>query len=242
LPLPREPSEKRRLFDRLASVREVVFGMQDGVLTTAGVLAGLSGAVSNHSQVILAAIAATAAGALSMGVGAYLGTSAETEVLRSELERTRREAAERPYIMQEALLRQLEREGLAREASYRVVELLSSSPELLIATTEEKVFGLGGALLGNALLDGIVMGVAFIAGALIPLLPYIVITTPRIALGTALCATALALFGVGYFEGWLAHREQRWRSGARFLLIALGAAAVGYVIGLAISPLGGAAG
>ena len=153
-----------------------------------------------------------------------------------------REAAERPYIMQEALLRQLEREGLAREASYRVVELLSSSPELLIATTEEKVFGLGGALLGNALLDGIVMGVAFIAGALIPLLPYIVITTPRIALGTALCATALALFGVGYFEGWLAHRVDRWRSGMRFLAIAMSAAAAGYLIGLAISPLGATAG
>ncbi len=76
-----DPAEKRRLFEKLSSVREVVFGMQDGVLTTAGVLCGLSGAVSDHSQVILAALASTAAGALSMGAGAYLGTRAEAEVM-----------------------------------------------------------------------------------------------------------------------------------------------------------------
>jgi vacuolar iron transporter family protein len=240
--LPPDPSATRRLFERLASIREIVFGMQDGVLTTAGVLAGLSGAVSNHSQVILAALASTAAGALSMAAGAYLGTRAETEVLRSELERTRREAARQPYVMQEALLGELEQQGLDREAAYRVVKLLSSSPQLLLATAEEKVFGLGGAMLGNAVLDGVVMGIAFVAGALIPLLPYVFIATPRTGLIVALGATALALFGVGYFEGWLAHRERRWRSGLRFLAIAMGAAAVGYVIGLAISPLGATAG
>jgi len=59
-----KPEENRRTFERLANIREIVFGVQDGVLTTAGVLAGLSGAVSVRSQVILAALAATVAGAL----------------------------------------------------------------------------------------------------------------------------------------------------------------------------------
>src|SRR6202158_6427106 len=95
---------------------------------------------------------------------------------------------------------------------------------------------------GNPALDGIVMGFAFLVGALIPLLPYMLITTQRYDLGSALVATALTLFGVGYFEGWLAHRSDRWRSGTRFLAIALIAAAAGYAIGLAISPLRGTAG
>jgi vacuolar iron transporter family protein len=236
------PSEKRRLFERLSSVREIVFGMQDGVLTTAGVLAGLSGAVNGHTEVLLAALASTAAGALSMGAGAYLGTRAETEVMRNEIERTRRDALRQPYVIQEALLDQLETEGLARESAYRVVKLLSNSPNLLLSTAEEKVYGLGGAMLGNAALDGLVMGLAFVAGALVPLVPYYLIASPKPALLSALCTTALALFGVGYFEGWLAHREQRWRSGLRFLAIAMGAAVIGYLVGLLISPLGGTAG
>jgi len=215
--------------------------MQDGVLTTAGVLAGLSGAVSSHSQVVLAALASTAAGALSMGAGAYLGTNAESEVLQSELARARSEIERQPYLAQEALLDQLEKEGLSREAGYRVVRLLSSSPQTLLSTAEVKIFGLSRSMLANATVDGLVMGVAFAVGALFPLLPYIFISSTRPALVAALAATAVVLFGVGYFEGWLARRT-RWRSGLRFLLIALGAAAVGYLIGLAISPLGGTAG
>lgn len=214
--------------------------MQDGVLTTAGVLAGLSGAVANHSQVVLAALASTAAGALSMGAGAYLGTNAESEVLQSELARARTDIERQPYLAQEALFDQLEKEGLSRDAGYRVVRLLSSSPQTLISTAEQKIFGLNRSMLANAAVDGLVMGVAFAMGALIPLLPYIFISSTRPALVAALAATAVALFGVGYFEGWLARRT-RWRSGLRFLLIAL-AAAVGYLIGLAISPLGGTAG
>ncbi len=219
-----------------------MFGVQDGVLTTAGVLCGLSGAVSQHSQVALAALASTAAGALSMGAGAYLGTRAETEVLRAELELVRADAAAKPYTVQEGLLDELCKEGLSREGAYRIVRLLSSSPKALTSTAEAKMFGLSGAMIGRPALDGIVMGIAFLAGALVPLLPYMLIAVPRYDLGGALVATALTLFGVGYFEGWLAHRDDRWRSGVRFLAIAMSAAAVGYLIGLAISPLGATAG
>jgi len=237
-----DPAEKKRLFERLSSVREIVFGVQDGALTTAGVLCGLSGAVSQHSQVALAALASTAAGALSMAAGAYLGTRAETEVLRAELARVRVDAAAQPYTVQEGLLDELCKEGLSREAAYRVVRLLSAAPKALASTAEAKMFGLSGPTLGRPALDGVVMGVAFLVGALVPLLPYLLITVPRYDLGGALAATALTLFGVGYFEGWLAHRNDRWRSGVRFLAIAMSAAAVGYLIGLAISPLGATAG
>jgi len=236
------PAEKRQLFERLSSVREIVFGVQDGVLTTAGVLCGLSGAVSQHSQVALAALASTAAGALSMAAGAYLGTRAETEVLRAELDLVRAEAAAKPYTVQEGLLDELCKEGLTREAGYRIVRLLSTAPQALSSTAEAKMFGLSGPMLGRPAIDGVVMGIAFLVGALVPLLPYMLIPVQRYDLGSALVATALTLFGVGYFEGWLAHRNDRWRSGVRFLAIAMSAAAAGYMIGLAISPLGATAG
>jgi vacuolar iron transporter family protein len=237
-----DPAEKRQLFERLSSIREIVFGVQDGVLTTAGVLCGLSGAVSQHSQVALAALASTAAGALSMAAGAYLGARAETEVLRAELDIVRADAVEKPYTVQEGLLDELCKEGLNREAAFRIVRLLSTSPKALESTAEAKMFGFSGPTLGKPALDGVVMGVAFLVGALVPLLPYMLITIQRYDLGGALVATAFTLFGVGYFEGWLAYRVDRWRSGMRFLAIAMTAAAAGYAIGLAISPLGATAG
>ena len=212
-----KPEDKRRTFERLGNVREIVFGIQDGVLTTAGVLAGLSGAVSNRAQVILAALASTAAGALSMGAGAYLGTRAETQVLRNELKRVRRESERQPYLVQEELLAALAREGLSREAGYRVVQLLSRVPAALFSTAEQKLYGLSDAAFGNAIVDGLLMGVAFLAGALV-------------------------LFAVGYiFEGLLAGERSPAVAGLRFLAIALSAAAIGYVIGLLIAPIGASA-
>jgi vacuolar iron transporter family protein len=236
-----KPEEQRRTFERLANVREIVFGVQDGVLTTAGVLAGLSGAVSGRAQIILAALASTAAGALSMGAGAYLGTRAETEVIRTELRRAREQAKSQPYIVQEELLNQLAKEGLSREAGYRVVRLLSSAPQALYSTAEEKIFGLTGGSFGNPIVDGLLMGIAFLVGAVVPLLPFVLFPSVRGGLLAGLATTALVLFAVGYtVEGRLAGNRYPSVAGARFLAIALGAAAVGYVIGLAISPLGAA--
>jgi vacuolar iron transporter family protein len=233
------PEENRRTFERLANIREIVFGVQDGVLTTAGVLAGLSGAVSVRSQVILAALASTVAGALSMGAGAYLGTHAESAVLRSELDRVRRESEGQPYVVQESLLDALAREGLSREVGYRVVKLLSSSPNALYSTAEEKIYGMAGATFGNAITDGLLMGVAFLIGALVPLLPFILIASVRTGLIAGMATTAVVLFAVGYiFEGRLSGERRPALAGLRFLAIALSAATIGYLIGLLIAPIG----
>jgi vacuolar iron transporter family protein len=231
-------TERRQRFERLSNIREVVFGMQDGILTTAGILFGLAGALPHRYEVILTALASTAAGSISMGAGAYLGTSAEIAVLRGELDRAREAASDQPYLVQESLLNQLAKEGLSREAGYRVVKLLSQSPEALARTTEQKVFGVSLNLSARPLLDGVVMGAAFVVGALVPLLPYLAIANTRGGLAAALASTAVALFGIGYFTGWLAERS-RWRAGTHFLLVAIGAALAGFVLGKLIGAFGG---
>ena len=225
-----DPAEKKQLFERLSSVREIVFGVQDGVLTTAGVLCGLSGAVSQHSQVALAALASTAAGALSMAAGAYLGGRAETEVLRAELELVRAEAAAKPYTVQEGLLDELCKEGLDREAGYRIVRLLSTAPKALESTAEAKMFGLGGSMLGTPAIDGVVMGIAFLVGALIPLLPYL--------LGASNLAAALGLAAVAAFVGGglVARLTDRpfLRGALRQLILGAAAAGITFLIGSAV--------
>jgi hypothetical protein len=65
-----------------------------------------------------------------MGAGAYLGTKAEAEVLHTEIKRTREEIVEEPYVVQENLLEALAKEGLSREAGYRIVKLLSWAPKV----------------------------------------------------------------------------------------------------------------
>jgi VIT1/CCC1 family predicted Fe2+/Mn2+ transporter len=83
------------------------------------------------------------------------------------------------------------------------------------------------------------MGIAFLVGALVPLLPFVLIDSVRTGLIAGLAATAAVLFAVGYFvEGRLSGQRYPSLAGARFLIIAMGAAVIGYLVGLAISPLG----
>ena len=64
-------------------------------------------------------------------------------MLEGELNRARDAVVHEPYLIQENLLDQLGKEGLSREAGYRVVKLLSTAPEALTRTAEEKVYGIG---------------------------------------------------------------------------------------------------
>ena len=82
------------------------------------------------------------------------------------------------------------------------------------------------------------MGMAFVIGALVPLLPFVLVSSTNTGLIGAVVATAAALFAVGYFEGWLADRT-RWVSGLHFLSIALGAAVAGFALGKLIAWFSG---
>ena len=122
-----------------------------------------------------------------------------------------------------------------------MVRLLSTAPRALAATAEQKIYRVAAAAMGSPVADGLTMGLALLVGAVVPLLPYILIASGWAGLIAAVEATALVLFAVGYFVGWMADARQRWLSGLHFLIVAVSAAVIGYLIGLAIAPIGGTA-
>jgi vacuolar iron transporter family protein len=80
-----------------------------------------------------------------------------------------------------------------------------------------------------------VMGLSFVVGAIIPLFPYLILTGIE-ALYLSVFLAAMTLLGVGVFKGHLASKSLVF-SGMEFCLIAVGAAVVGYVIGLVVQYL-----
>ncbi|MBV8148019.1 MAG: VIT1/CCC1 transporter family protein, partial [Candidatus Eremiobacteraeota bacterium] len=80
---PRIPdTQQRRTLERQRSIREIVFGVQDGILTTLGIITGVGVAEGERSAVFISGFLALLAGSLSMGVGEYLGRKSEREVIR----------------------------------------------------------------------------------------------------------------------------------------------------------------
>ena len=75
------------------------------------------------------------------------------------------------------------------------------------------------------------MGLSFIVGAIVPIVPFIALGA--IALYLSVFLSALTLFGVGAFKGRLAGQSLSV-SGGKFFIIAVTAAGLGYLIGLVV--------
>lgn len=227
-----EIRRKRELVERRASIREFVFGIQDGLISTVGLLAGVQGATENNLVVVITGVTSMFAGAVSMATGSYLSSTAQKQIFDKELAEAEALAASEPYIAAEGLLKALSEEGLKKEHSYRLVKLLSEERGVFLRTFQEKVFGLGAAELNRPLRAALVMGFSFVVGAAIPLLPYLLMSGMT-ALYVSITLAAMTLFSVGVFKGYLAARPLV-ASGVEFFFIAVGAALFGYFIGLVV--------
>src|SRR5256885_16288583 len=83
---------------RGATLRNFVFGTSDGLVTVLAFVAGVSASLSEQRLVLLAGISEMFAGALSMGVGAFLGTRAERDLYQAERAREEQEVRGMPHL------------------------------------------------------------------------------------------------------------------------------------------------
>ena len=131
--------QKKQFIESRARIREFVFGIQDGLISTVGLLAGIQGATENTLVVIIAGLTAMFSGAISMAAGSYLSSLAQKEIFDKELREAEKLAEREPYMAAEGLLRALGEEGLSKEQSYRMVKVLSQERNVFMRTFQEKV-------------------------------------------------------------------------------------------------------
>jgi VIT1/CCC1 family predicted Fe2+/Mn2+ transporter len=226
---PGELGAQKRALERKIRAREFVFGIQDGLLSTVGLLSGVSAATGDRAVVLLTGIAAAITGGVSMATGSYLAARTEKDIFDKELLDQERLATAQPYLAQEALLDSLVAEGLDRPSAYRVVQIFSRHRDLLLRTVQEKVLGLGSADISHPVKAGTVMFLSFVIGAAVPLTP-LVLLGGRLALPLSWALSIAVLLGVGILKGILTSRP-RLRSGLEFAAVALGSALVGWLVG-----------
>ncbi len=229
--------EKKRKIESRGRIREFVFGIQDGLISTVGLVAGVQAAGSSRFVILMAGTAAVLSGAFSMAAGAYLSSKSEKEIFDHELEKEAKFVEREPYLAQEGLLEALHEEGLGREPSYRIVKLLHQQKSVFVTTFQEKVLGLGSADVNNPVKGALVMAVSFIVGGVLPVAPFVFLPL-HVALIVAAVLACVALFGVGMFKGRLAG-QALGRSGLEFLVVALIATGMGYGIGLLLERIAG---
>ena len=239
--IARHLAEERRTSSLLGEIREVVFGAQDGLVSTLAVVATVAGASGNAYAVVVAGIATGLAGIFSMAAGEYIGSKSQREIFDAQVGDEREEIVERPGEAEAEVAFMLAEEGLGEEDAARVAEIMARHPEVLLRTMVTRELGIqvdeahGGVLRG-----ALFMGAAFGLGAAVPVLPFLVLPIGS-ALPMALVLTGAVLFGIGVIKTRWTQRSA-FASGLEVLALAAIAGIAGYLFGTVLPQLLGVAG
>jgi VIT1/CCC1 family predicted Fe2+/Mn2+ transporter len=188
-------------FTGSATVRDVVIGMSDGLTVPFALAAGLSGAVQSSFLVLVAGIAEMAAGSIAMGLGGYLAAKSEADSYRSELTREWREVRELPDA-ETAEVRQIFSDyGLAGDALDAATAAIRSTPDGWVRFMMREELGLDEPDPGRALRSALTIGLSYVAGGFLPLLPYALGLPLSDAFLISIVVTLLALLVFGAVKG-----------------------------------------
>jgi VIT1/CCC1 family predicted Fe2+/Mn2+ transporter len=230
--------ERQRL-ENQRNIREVVFGAQDGILTTLGIVTGFSSASPDRAAILLTGFLSLLVGAISMGVGEYLGGKSEREVVQNAIDFERQEMVDMPaeeFAEQVAYYRL---KGFTDDEALMIVRRLEKNPDIWLHEMVRDEFGIdvreaeSGGLRGSFAMAG-----SFAIGAALPVIPYALGISIVNAMWTGLVFAALALFGIGFFAGTLSARNP-YAKGCE--IVAFGAAvfAISWAAGHYVPPLFG---
>ena len=219
----------------LGRVREVVFGGQDGLLSTMLLVTAVAASGVSTTTVLISGLAGALAGMISMATGAFLGSRAEQDVQMAEIANEARELEEHPGEELAELVVLYQREGLSFSEAQGVAEHIAADKDLWLRTLVEKELGLSPEITSNPIKDAITMGAAFIVGALIPILPYFFVQG-NIGIAASVSATLVGLFVLGMGKGRMVQKSPLLQ-GLEILLIGAAAAGVGFGLGEGIPRL-----
>ena len=214
-------------FQSSESVRDVVIGLSDGLTVPFALAAGLSGAVASSHIVVLAGLAEIAAGSIAMGLGGYLAARGDAEHYVSERVREEREIVERPRDEEEEIYEIFEQYSVDRAAAAPVLAALKQNPTAWVDFMMRFELGLEEPSPNRAHRSALTIASSYIAGGLIPLLPYMLVADNLTALKISIVITLLALAIFGALKGKLVGTG--WlRSAIQTTIIGGIAAAVAY--------------
>jgi vacuolar iron transporter family protein len=186
--------------EKKRNIRGLVFGLQDGILSCLGVLAGLDAAVGSHWAALVAAYECTLMGMLSMGVGEYLGSRAESHVVDSVIRDEKHAFATDPEAEFLEQVEFLKTKGFTDSEAHLITRRLAQNPEVWLAENLADEYGInpGEAAPEEALRNGVVLGGAFGLGSVLPTMAYQFLPHPAFA---ALVTGIVCLFVAGWVSG-----------------------------------------
>ncbi|MDQ3665416.1 MAG: VIT1/CCC1 transporter family protein [Acidobacteriota bacterium] len=199
--MPQTPHIERH-FTASEVVRDVVIGMSDGLTVPFALAAGLTGAITITTRIIVTAgLAEIAAGSIAMGLGGYLAAKSDAEHYAKEREREKREVTEIPHEEMREVAEVFQSYGLTEAETWPIVQALRKQPQQWIDFMMRFELGLEKPDPKRARISAFTIGGAYAAGGFVPLAPYMATENASLALLVSIVVTIVALFVFGFIKG-----------------------------------------
>jgi VIT1/CCC1 family predicted Fe2+/Mn2+ transporter len=225
---PTSPHESRAT----SFLRPAVFGGSDGLVSNLALVMGVAGASADNQAIVIAGIAGLLAGAFSMAVGEYISVRSQHELFEAQHRLQERQLRE-DEAGERAILEGIYRErGFSDQEATAIVTTLFATPERALESMLRDEVGLDPKTIGGPWAAAASSFTAFVAGAIIPLLPFLLLSGAPAFWGSVLVSLG-ALFLLGLGVSLLTQRPPL-RCGLRQLALGGAAAAVTFLIGQAI--------
>lgn len=222
-------------------LKQIVYGGNDGIVTTFAIVAGFAGASAEGAAqigalaVIVFGLANLLADAVSMGLGEFLSTRSERDVYLAQRRRQLRELRETPENERAELIQMLTERGLTRDDAGTAAGSLMKSPELVADFMMAYEIGLPDLRGARPATEGLWTFAAFTALGLVPLLPYFVLDPlAPMTFRLSVLATGAALTALGLLR-WVLTRENPLRCIGETTLVGGICAAVAYAVGALVA-------
>ncbi len=220
------------------SIRNVIYGVNDGLTATLGVLAGVGGASIDPRVVLIGGLSAMVASGVSMAGGAYLATKSQREVFEGQLAREAAEIEAMPELEKAELVDIYRSKGLTAEEAKTIVDRITKDKKVWLETQAREELGLDVSQFENPAREGLVAGISTLVGGAIPVIGYLM---GRLLVGSALSglgSLAIAAIFSGAFLFLIGSARSFFtgkggvRSGLEMLAVGSVVAAITYGVGV----------
>ena len=213
--------------NQLNKLRASVLGANDGIVSTAGIVLGVTGAAASKETILLAGFAGLVAGALSMAAGEFVSVSSQRDSEKAFLQRSKNHIKKDHDSELDELVQIYTAKGISQTTATQAAKEMRQHGNLLLEL--EKELGIDPDDLTNPWSAAIVSAISFTIGAAVPLAA--IWLSP---IGLQLPVTAGAVLVSLVLTGTLSARAgqaNKTRAALRVVVWGIGAMAITYVVG-----------
>ena len=212
-----------------SNLREVIFGMEDGMVSTLGALTGVAIGSMNAFTVLLAGLVIITVESISMGIGSYISNKSIIDVIKQKISTKKLEISKSPKEQTILLEKIYLADGWPPKLANQMATTAAKNKKMFLQEMAFHGLRITPEQVSNPTINGIFMFFSYVIGGSIPLMAYIFLPVNR-AMTLSIIITLIGLFCLGVGTSRFTKRTW-WRAGLELLVVASIAALVGYFVG-----------